>query len=78
MAINLEKKKNSVVIKWTNNFSQETGFVKSVNREGKYFENTFDQSEAKVYGNKGCATTAIKVLLSYGEGENNTFEIVPA
>lgn len=76
MAIDLTKKLNSVVIKWRNIHSNESGYVKDVNRTDKHFENTFDKAEARVYGNKGSATSVVKTLISYGEGENNIFEIV--
>ena len=39
-------------IKWTNKCSGEQGYVKSLNRKGNYFVNTFDIKEAKSYSEK--------------------------
>lgn len=36
-------------IQWKNKWSGETGFVKSVNMEQQYFENTQDVTQAKVF-----------------------------
>ena len=65
-----------MIIKWVNKYSHEEGYVKSINRKERHFENTFDTSEAKVFGNTGAASMAIKTLRSYGEGDNNDFEIL--
>lgn len=35
-----------MIIQWTNKHSGEQGFVKKINRRDRYFENTFDRSEA--------------------------------
>lgn len=35
-----------MIIQWTNKHSGEQGFVKKLNRESRYFENTFERSEA--------------------------------
>lgn len=64
-----------MVIKWTNRISRETGYVKQVDTKNKCFENTFDRTEAKVYGNRGAAASAIRTLNLYGEGVNNEFAI---
>lgn len=74
----IDLKKGPVVIKWTNRNSGETGYVKRVDGINKCFENTYDKSEAKTYGNKGGASAAVRTLMSYGEGENNDFEYVDA
>lgn len=68
----------AMVIKWTNIMSGEQGYVESVSAKEKHFINTFDKANAKVYKTAGSAKTAIKNLISYGEGEVNTFEIVEA
>lgn len=47
-------------IKWTNKFSHEQGFVKAINKKGKYFENTFDIAEAK---NFACKTIGSNIAL---------------
>ena len=65
-----------VVIKWTNNFSGETGFVESVNTKEQHFVNTYDIQNAKQYKAEANAKGMISKLISYGEGDNNTFEIV--
>ena len=41
-----------VKIKWTNKFSNETGYVASVSAKNKCFVNTFDKNEAKEYSEK--------------------------
>ena len=60
-------------IKWTNKWSGDTGFVKSINSKKKEFENTFNESEAKVF-NKSVITRTIKQLDSYCDW--NTYEAV--
>jgi hypothetical protein len=34
-------------IQWTNKFSNEQGYVKTLNKKEGYFENTFNEAEAK-------------------------------
>lgn len=65
-----------VVIKWTNNFSGEQGFVESIDTKEKHFNNTFEMQNAKQYKTESNAKGMISKLISYGEGDNNTFEIV--
>ena len=60
-------------IKWTNKWSGDTGFVKSINSKKKEFENTFNESEAKVF-NKSVITRTIKQLDSYCDW--NTYEAI--
>lgn len=60
-------------IKWTNKWSGDTGFVKSINSKKKEFENTFNESEAKVF-NKSAITRTIKQLDAYCDW--NTYEAV--
>ena len=67
-----------MIIKWINRNSREEGFVKSVSAKEKHFINTFDRSEAKVYKTEAAAKTSVKSLISYGEGAENDFEIIPA
>lgn len=64
------------VIKWTNRYSNESGFVKSINTKGNHFVNTFDINEAKTYKKEETANTAITQLINFGEGENNHFEVI--
>lgn len=66
----------SVKVVWTNKYSKETGYIKDIDTENRHFINTFDETEAKVFVNAGLATSAIKRLVSYGEGENNDFAVV--
>jgi hypothetical protein len=40
--------------------------------------NTWEQSEAKVYKTEASAQKAISRLIEFGEGDNNTFELVSA
>ena len=63
-------------IQWTNKYSKETGYVKSVNTKEKYFENTFDIKEARDYSSLSTVKGIITKLINYGEGENNDFIIV--
>ena len=60
-------------IKWTNKWSGDTGFVKSINSKKKEFENTFNESEAKVF-NKSVITRTSKQLDSYCDW--NTYEAI--
>lgn len=60
-------------IKWTNKFSGEVGFVKDINTKKKYFENTFDESEAKVFSTKTLAKT-MEQLAAFCE--QNTYEAI--
>ena len=60
-------------IKWTNKWSGEVGFVKLINVKGRYFENTFDESEAKVFSKN----TVKKALTQLNEFcDSNTYETV--
>lgn len=62
-------------IKWTNKWSGETGFVKTVNTKKKYFENTYDVNDAKVF----TKTTGNKALPKLDEYcADNTYELVEA
>ena len=63
-------------IKWTNKYSQETGFVKTVSSAKKCFMNTSDEAEARVFKTEKAAQKAIDTLVEYGEAVNNDFTIV--
>jgi hypothetical protein len=65
-----------VIIKWTNKFSNESGFVESVDTKAKHFNNTFEYNQAKKYKSDSVARGMISKLVSYGEGDNNDFEIL--
>ena len=64
-----------VIIKWTNKFSNETGFVASLSTKNECFVNTFDQENAKRYSEKSVAGI-MKKLEAYHETENNDFEVI--
>ena len=64
-----------MVIKWTNKYSGETGYVASISRKERHFVNTYNRDEAKEYSSKTIAKM-INGLISFGEGEDNEFEAV--
>lgn len=64
------------VIKWTNKYSSETGYVKSVKKADGHFVNTFDAAEAKTFARQSDVARAMNLLESFGEFENNDFEVV--
>ena len=66
-----------VKIKWTNKFSNETGYVASVSNKEKCFINTFDKDEAKEYSERAVKGIMTR-LESFGETEDNIFEVVEA
>ena len=61
-------------IKWTNRWSGETGFVKSI--EADHFVNTYDQAEGCNYRCRRDADKAIRQLVDCGEATNNDFEVI--
>ena len=64
-----------MVIKWTNKYSGETGYVASISRKEGHFINTYNREEAKEYSSK-TVSKMINDLISFGEGEDNEFEAV--
>ena len=64
------------ILKWTNKHSKETGYVQSISAKEKHFVNTFDKADAKQYASKSVANRMVTSLTSYGEAENNTFDIL--
>lgn len=64
------------VIRWTNKWSGEQGFVGSVSTKNRCFYNA-DASGAKRYSSEKSALKAVKMLEEYGEAMNNRFEILP-
>ncbi len=68
---------NAAIIRWTNKFSGEQGFVGSVSTKNKCFYNA-DRSGAKLYSSEKAARKAIVMLQGYGEADNNDFEILSA
>ena len=65
-----------VIIKWTNKFSNETGYVASLSTKNKCFYSTYDPSEAKQYSEKSISST-MKKLEAYHETDDNIFEVIP-
>ena len=64
-----------VIIKWTNKFSNESGYVASLSTKNECFFSTYEQSEAKQYSEKSVSSL-MKKLEAYGETENNDFEFI--
>lgn len=64
------------ILQWTNKYSGDTGYVESISAKEKHFVNTFNQNDAKRYATRSVATRMITSLSSYGEAENNTFDIL--
>ena len=65
-----------VIIKWTNKYSNETGYVASLSTKNKCFYNTFDKNEAKQYSEKSV-TSLMNKLASFNETDDNIFEVIP-
>lgn len=65
-----------MIIKWTNRYSGETGYIKDIDYKNRHFNNTFEYEEAKKYNSKDIIKKTIDKLIEYGEGINNNFEIV--
>ena len=66
-----------VKIKWTNKYSNETGYVASLSTKEKCFINTFDEGEAKAYSEKAVKGILTR-LEAFHETDNNIFEVIPA
>lgn len=65
-----------IVLKWTNKFSGETGYVKSFSQKDGHFVNTYEASEARGFLNAKLAEKMITSLAEVGEADNNNFEVV--
>ena len=63
-------------IKWINKFSNEEGYVSKVMKTKGYFENSYEQKDAKKYRSINEANKDIELLNSLGEGDNNNFVVV--
>lgn len=66
-----------VKIKWTNKYSNETGYVAALSTKEHCFINTFDEDEAKAYSEKAVKGIMTR-LESFHETDNNIFEVIPA
>lgn len=64
-----------VIIKWTNRYSKETGYVGSVSAKNRCFYNS-DETGAKIYTSEKSARKEIMTLTEYGEAQNNDFEVL--
>ena len=64
------------VIQWTNRFSNEQGYVKSVKKADGHFINTYDVAQAKAYKRDCDVVKCVATLEEIGEAVNNSFEIV--
>ena len=64
------------VIKWTNKFSQETGYVQSLS-DG-HFNNTWEESDAAKFRTQKDADKFLNDIYESGAEGENTFEIVDA
>ena len=64
-----------VIIKWTNKFSHESGFVASLSTKNECFINTFEQENARRYSEKSVSGI-MKKLEAYHETDNNDFEYI--
>ena len=62
------------VIKWTNKYSNETGFVKCLG-EG-HFINTWEQDSAMKFRNQAEADKTLDTLYEFGEDANNNFDVI--
>ena len=60
-------------IKWTNKFSNESGYVKYIDYPKRHFVNTFNKDEARSFKS---AQSQIDKLIEYGEAVNNDFIVV--
>lgn len=64
------------IIRWTNKYSEEQGYVQSIIKAEGHFVNTYDPAEAKVYKRQSDITKALNVLALIGEGDNNYFDVI--
>lgn len=65
-------------LKWTNIYSNDTGFVGKVSKKEGHFFNVTEPDKAKTYVSAKTAGNDIELLKELGEADNNRFEIIPA
>lgn len=65
--------KNKRVLKWTNKYSGETGYVGTVSKKKGYFTNEPDVLKAKRYVTDAAISNDLETLKSFGEFKNNDF-----
>ena len=63
------------ILKWTNKYSGEVGYVKNVSKTKGYFVNEWDRAKAKSYMNETMAQRDLAIIVEIGEAENNIFTI---
>ena len=61
------------VLKWTNKYSGEIGYVKTISKKNGHFENTTDKASARKFRYDKQVANAIQELTELGEAENNIF-----
>ncbi len=61
------------VLKWTNKYSGETGYVGTVSKKKGYFTNEPDMLKAKKYVTDMAINNDLETLKLFGEFENNNF-----
>ncbi len=64
------------VIKWTNRFSGEQGYVQGIIKAEGHFVNTYETADAKTFNRQSDITRALNTLSAIGECEDNDFEAV--
>ena len=62
-----------IILKWTNKFSGETGYVGKVSVKAGHFTNAETKESAKTYKTENMAKKDIERLTDIGEAENNIF-----
>lgn len=66
---------NFKVIKWTNKFSNETGYVGGTSKKNRCFYNS-DVTNARRFKSDSALSKVIAELTEYGEADNNILEAV--
>ena len=70
----IKREENTMkVIRWTNRFSKETGFVKALAED--HFINTWEKADAAKYRTKKDAEKVLVTLNEFGENVNNEFVV---
>lgn len=64
------------IIKWTNKYSHETGYVGKIMAKAGHFVNVTNKKDAKTFKTEKDAEKDIKRLVEIGEAENNHFEVL--
>ena len=63
------------IIKWTNKYSNESGYVEAVSTKNECFMSTDDPEKAKKYSERSIKGILNK-LEAYHETDNNYFEVI--